>query len=82
MERTETRTSFFATSSGLILLLIIAVAAPVFFGPSGLAASFTLPWMVMYIAYARPELDVRWYYLAAIPLIMYGAAVLAVLLFG
>ena len=82
MQSQKQEIPFLATSSGLILLLILAVVAPVFLGPSGIVASLTLPLMVMWIARKRPELGQRWFYLALIPILVYGGLALAVLLFA
>jgi hypothetical protein len=73
---------FLATPNGLITLLVVAMIAPVLLPGFGVVASLTFPFMVMWIAYKRPALGQRWYYLAAIPIVLYGSLTVAILLFG
>lgn len=82
MAEQEQNVPFLATPNGLITLLVIAMIAPVLLPGFGVVASLSLPFMVIWIAYKRPVLGQRWYYLAAIPVVLYGSLTVAILLFG
>lgn len=75
-------TPFLATPNGLIILLVLAMIAPVVLPGAGVVASLTLPFMVMWIAAKRPALGQRWFYLAAIPVVLYGSLTVTILMFG
>jgi hypothetical protein len=64
---------FLATPNGLITLLVVAMIAPVVIPITGVIVSLTVPWMVIAIGWMRPELGRRWFYLAAIPIVLYGS---------
>ena len=82
MAEQEQKVPFLATPNGLIILLVLAMIAPVLLPGFGAVASLTLPFIVMWSAYKRPVLGQRWFYLAAIPIVLYGSLTVAILLFG
>jgi hypothetical protein len=82
MVEQQQKVPFLATPNGLIILLVISMIAPVLLPGFGVVASLTLPFIVMWIAYKRPALGQRWYYLAGIPIVLYGSLTVAILLFG
>jgi hypothetical protein len=82
MAKQQAKLPFLATPNGLITLLVIAMVAPLLLPGAGVVASLTLPFMVMWIAAKRPALGQRWFYLAAIPVVLYGSLTVTILLFG
>ena len=72
MDTTQGKTS----TTTLTLMLIVATIAPILLGPAGLVATLLLPLLVVIVAWQRPDLGRRWYFLSALPLLLWGVFII------